>query len=108
VTSLVTVREYARLTSGTLTEPSLDRQQVSQSAFDWLCRLSSTLKKSGASLVELEDRRWLRLDNYVGVIETPCGTRIEILPKHLEEGESLDAARSLLVKMLSTTLDLPC
>lgn len=90
-----------------LTEPSLDRQQVSQSAFDWLCRLSSTLRKSGASLVELEDRRWLRLDNYVGVIETPCGTRIEILPKHLDEGESLDAARSLLVKMLSTTLDLP-
>ncbi|MGY3370213.1 5-methylcytosine-specific restriction enzyme subunit McrC [Bradyrhizobium sp. GM2.4] len=107
MTSLVTVREYARLSSGTLTEPSLDRQQVSQSAFDWLCRLSSTLKKSGAALVELEDRRWLRLDNYVGVIETPCGTRIEILPKHLEEGESLDAARSLLVKMLSTALDLP-
>ncbi|MGR4932750.1 McrC family protein [Bradyrhizobium sp. CAR08] len=107
MTSLVTVREYARLTSGTLTDPSLDRQQVSQSAFDWLCRLSSTLRKSGASLVELEDRKWLRLDNYVGVIETPCGTRIEILPKHLEEGESLDAARSLLIKMLSATLDLP-
>ncbi|MHC2898920.1 5-methylcytosine-specific restriction endonuclease McrBC regulatory subunit McrC [Bradyrhizobium barranii subsp. barranii] len=107
MTTLITVREYARLTSSTLAESSLDRQQVSQSAFDWLCRLSSNLSKSGASLVELEDRKWLRLDNYVGVIETPCGTRIEILPKHLEEGESLDAARSLLVKMLSMTLDLP-
>ncbi|MBR0793341.1 McrC family protein [Bradyrhizobium manausense] len=107
MTTLITVREYARLTSSMLAEPSLDRQQVSQSAFDWLCKLSSKLSKSGASLIELEDRKWLRLDNYVGVIETPCGTRIEILPKHLEEGESLDTARSLLVKMLSTVLDLP-
>jgi 5-methylcytosine-specific restriction enzyme subunit McrC len=107
VTTLVTVREYARLTSSTLAEPSLDRQQVSQSAFDWLCRLSSKLSKSGASLVELEDRKWLRLDNYVGVIETPCGTRVEILPKHLEEGESLEATRSLLVQMICTTFHLP-
>lgn len=107
MTLLVTVREYARLTSSPLVEPSLDRQQISQSAFDWLCRLSSTLSKSGASLVELEDRKWLRLDNYVGVIETPCGTRIEILPKHVEEGERLETARSLLVKMIGATLDLP-
>ncbi|SDK00221.1 5-methylcytosine-specific restriction enzyme subunit McrC [Bradyrhizobium sp. Rc2d] len=107
MTTLVTVREYARLTSSTLAEPSLDRRQVSQSAFDWLCRLSSKLSQSGASLVELEDRKWLRLDNYVGVIETPCGTRVEILPKHLEEGESLEAARSLLIKMIRTTFDLP-
>lgn len=107
MSTLITVREYARLTSSTLAEPSLDRQQVSQTAFDWLCKLSSKLSKSGASLIELEDRKWLRLDNYVGVVETPCGTRIEILPKHLESGDGVDTARSLLTRMLRTTLDLP-
>jgi len=44
------------------------------------------LRKAGAGLVQLEGRRWLRLDNYVGVIEAPDGTRIEILPKTFDEG----------------------
>ena len=104
---LVTVREYARLTTSHIESRSLDRQQVSQSAFDWVCKLNSTLSNSGASLIQLENQQWLRLDNYVGVIETPCGTRIEIVPKHFGEADSLEKSRSLLVKMLSATLDLP-
>lgn len=102
---LVTVREYARLTTDEVA-PSLDQATVSAAAFDWLCRESARLRKGGASLVQLDGRRWLRLDNYVGVIEAPCGTRIEILPKHLDCEDDAAAARRLLYRMLSRCMGL--
>lgn len=85
----------------------MDEQQISESAFDWLCRESARLENTGARLVQLGSTRWLRLDNYVGVIETPCNTRIEILPKTTDGDESVFAARKLLCKMLARCLDLP-
>lgn len=102
----ITVREFARLTTETI-EPSLDRAQVSQTAFDWLCELSASYTKAGAALVQVEGRRWLKLDNYVGIVETPCGTRIEILPKHFDEGDCLKRNRELLIAMICAALDLP-
>jgi 5-methylcytosine-specific restriction enzyme subunit McrC len=102
--NLVTVREFARLTTDVVT-PTLDRASVSASAFDWLCKESARLRISGASLVQVDDRRWLRLDNYVGVVETPCGTRIEILPKHVDDGDASTKARALLKRMLLRCLD---
>lgn len=57
--------------------------------------------------MEIEDRRWLRLDNYVGLIETPCGTRLEILPKHVDGADAAHASRVLLRKMICAALDLP-
>jgi 5-methylcytosine-specific restriction enzyme subunit McrC len=107
VSQLITVREHARLTTAAV--PVSERlAQVSQMAFDWLLAESARLRgaDAGARLVELESRRELRLDNYVGVLESPCGTRIEILPKALEHGESIQASRSLLQKMLTRCLDL--
>lgn len=103
----MTVREYARLTTSHVPNPSLDRAHVSASAFDWLCELSSRLSKAGAALVQVEDQRWLKLDNYVGVLETPCGTRIEILPKHFEEGDCIQQSRALLRRMIQKSLKLP-
>nr|WP_232924578.1 McrC family protein [Pseudomonas cichorii] len=103
----MTVREYARLTTGHVPNSSLDKAQVSVSAFDWLCELSSRFSKAGAALVQIEDRRWLKLDNYVGVLETPCGTRIEILPKHFEEGDCIQQSRVLLRRMIQKALKLP-
>lgn len=104
----VVVREYARLTTEKVTA-TLDQAQLTESAFDWLCSLASAHKSSGATLLQVESRRWLRLDNYVGVLESPCGTVIEILPKHCEDStaDTATAARSLLIKMLTTALDLP-
>lgn len=102
----VTVREYARLCTEPVTG-SLDRAQVSASAFDWLCTLSESFSRSGASLVQVEGRRSLRLDNYVGVIETPCGTRLEILPKHFEDGDCEMQSRALLRRMIQRALGLP-
>lgn len=103
----VVVREFARLTTAELRAPSLDEAQVSASAFDWLCRESTRLQRGGAQLVQLDDRRSLRLDNYVGVIETPCGTRIEILPKSADEVDGPEPSRRILRRMLERCLDVP-
>lgn len=107
MSELVTVREYARLTTDKVESPSLDRAHISASAFDWLCTLSASFTRKGAALVEVEDRRWLKLDNYVGVLETPCGTRLEILPKHFEQGDCIRQSRALLCRMIQAALDLP-
>ncbi|SHM96432.1 5-methylcytosine-specific restriction enzyme subunit McrC [Pseudomonas asturiensis] len=103
----LTVREYARLTTSHIHSPTLDIAQVSPSAFDWLCELNARFSKAGAALVQIEDRRWLKLDNYVGALETPCGTRIEILPKHFEDGDCIQQSRVLLRRMIQKSLDLP-
>lgn len=102
----ISVREYAYLT----TEPvaaSLDWAQVSESAFDHLCRLSESFSRTGARLLQVEGRRRLKLDNYVGVIQTPCGTTLEVLPKHHEDADNLADCRALLRKMIQAMLNLP-
>lgn len=85
---------------------------VSLSAFEHLCELSESYSKQGAKVFELAGRKKLKLDQYVGVIETPCGTRIEILPKHVDiQGDDkqliIQQERQLLQKMLSVSLHLP-
>lgn len=104
----IVVREYARLTTEPI-EATLDRATISPSAFEWLCNLSTHFNKSGASLLQIENRRWLKLDSYVGIVETPCGTLLEILPKHTEQASesSAETSRALLIKMLTVALDLP-
>ncbi|WP_223525646.1 McrC family protein [Pseudomonas sp. A-B-26] len=104
---VITVREYARLTTDKVTAPTLDLAQVSVSAFDWLCKLNASFSNAGAALVQLENRRLLKLDNYVGVLETPCGTRLEILPKHFEQEDCIKQSRALLRRMIQASLNLP-
>ena len=105
MSTLITVREYARLTVDAV-EPTLDRAQVSASAFDWLCQQSASFSRAGAALVQVEGRRWLKLDNYVGVLETPCGTRLEILPKHFDSGDCEIQSRALLRRLIQRSLNL--
>jgi len=111
IVKTVVVREYARLTTGNVdgasNENTLDRAQISQSAFDWVCKLNQGFSVAGTSLAMIEGRTWLRLDKYVGVIETPCGTRIEILPKHHESGDVVHVSRTLLQRMIASSIDLP-
>lgn len=101
----VTIREYARLTTAEV-EESLDLAHVSPSAFTWLCNLSAGFKSSGATLLQVEGSHSLKWDSYVGVVETPCGTRIEIVPKHYEEGDCKSLGRQLLRKLIQNALDL--
>lgn len=103
----VIVREYATLTTAQVEKQSLDEAQVSASAFEWLCSLNSQFRRSGATLLQIEDQRHLRLDNYVGVIETPCGTRLEILPKIALADDDAGKCRELLCKMLRVVNKLP-
>lgn len=101
----ITVREHARLTTSEVTA-SADEAQISSSAFDWLCKLQAGFTRQGARLIEIENRRWLRLDNYVGIIHTPCGTDIEILPRHQAQDDPA-RSRALLCKMIASALNLP-
>lgn len=116
MSDLITVREYAYISVAYAgcPESTIDHAYISASAFDHLCELLASFSKHGAKIFELAGRRKLKLDQYVGVIETPapCSTRIEILPKHVDisEGDEqhiIQQERRLLQKMLSVSLDLP-
>lgn len=98
------VREFARLTLGP-SPGSLDQATIPQSAFQWLVEHG----RGGPltpGLVSLEGPRTLKVLNYVGVLEMPCGTRLEILPKYMEADESVDDARRLVVSMVMEALQL--
>ncbi|QHH92678.1 restriction endonuclease [Acinetobacter gyllenbergii] len=112
MSDLITVREYAYLSVAYAgcPESTIDHAYISSSAFDHLCELSASFSRHGAKVFELAGRRKLRLDQYVGILETKCGTRIEILPKHvdIEPSETLvTKERELLKKMLRVSLHLP-
>jgi 5-methylcytosine-specific restriction enzyme subunit McrC len=47
------------------------------------------------------------MDNFVGIVETPCGTTVEILPKHHDTGSPEETSRALLARMIQAALDLP-
>lgn len=106
MTTSVTIREYARLTTSPVPAGDLDCVSISTSAFDWLCELSASFNRSGAKLLQIEGRRSLKWDSYVGVLETPCGTRLEILPKHFENGDCIKQSRALLRKLIQAALSL--
>lgn len=103
----VVVREHARLTCSELTKQSLDRAQISETAFDWLCQLAGRFTSAGAKLLQLDDRKWLRLDNYVGVLESPCGQVIEVLPKIHDAEDCELRARQLLCRLIFDAMELP-
>ncbi|MDF3932205.1 McrC family protein [Pseudomonas citronellolis] len=102
----VTVREYARLTTAVVPPGNLDCAQISETAFDWLCELSASFNRNGATLLQVEGRRSLKWDSYVGVLETPCGTQLEILPKHHEQGDCQGKSRRLLRKLIQCALQI--
>ncbi|WP_127966525.1 McrC family protein [Agrobacterium sp. RS6] len=99
-----TVREFARLTTRRVSS-SLDCASISVSAFDWLLRYGRG-NDQDLPFVQIASPDTISLQNYVGVIETPCGTRIEILPKHVSETSDVARVRGLLIKMITESLDL--
>lgn len=102
----VTVREYARLTTGP-TQNSLDEATVVQADFDWLCRLSASFRSRGAPLLQIDNRQWLRLDSFVGVMEMPSGGCLEILPKYVDDLANIADSRKLLCRMIQAAMHLP-
>jgi len=80
---------------------------ISESAFEWLTRyILEDEEKQPPFIKHYGDR--LQVKNYVGIIETPCGTCIEVLPKIYknETEEEQKKSKQLLWKMLAVVYDL--
>ncbi|WP_051171368.1 McrC family protein [Spongiibacter marinus] len=79
---------------------------ITKSAFGYLRGLiQGDLRESDFApflkLTTYKRQTALKVQNYVGVIQTPCGTLIEILPKlYLGDEEALEKSRYQLIKML--------
>ena len=105
----VVVREYAELTTAPV-ENSLSRAHIPKSCFDWLLEKQDNFKKSGKPLFKPVGARTLKLDSYVGFLQSPCGTSVEILPKHFRNSpdqNELEHSRKILMRMIAVSLNLP-
>lgn len=112
MTKIWSLREYGTVVEGNcFDQRGLDEIQVPTLVFQELVDLSLQFKKNGVSILHLETQRRLKVDNYVGIIQTKCGNVIEILPKHVEDNLDQEAIleneRALLKKMLLALWDLP-
>lgn len=100
---MIAVREFGLLLNGG-NESSIDCHSVPSKAFEWLLVNGQSNNEESVDLIKVKKHGSsiaLQVINYVGVLETPCGTRIEILPKIAEEEDS-QATTKVLLKMLST------
>lgn len=98
--SLTIVREYATLTTEE-GPSSLDRATIPTRAFAWLAEHACRSSDRGRRLAEVTGPNSLRLLNLVGVMRTPCGTQIEILPKHTHGAQDAAASRRLLIRLVA-------
>lgn len=102
---MIQVREYATITTATHSEPSLDRGIVSKETFDWLIELNEGMKNSFKLLV-VQNNQELKLNSYVGYIQSPNGEGIEILPKTGLGQDNPEDSRAILQKVLMSSLQL--
>jgi len=85
----------------------IQRDSISSTAFAWLENLIYQRKTGEVEFLRYHrNKDTLQVRNFVGVLETPCGTCIEILPKTTEYSAT-EEARRLLWKMLKTIYKLP-
>lgn len=101
--SVIAVREFGLLLNGG-DKSSIDCQSIPSKAFEWLLVNGQSKNQESVDLIKVKKQGRsiaLQVINYVGVLETPCGTRIEILPK-ISEKEDNQTATKVLLKMLST------
>ncbi|HAT41052.1 MAG TPA: restriction endonuclease [Rheinheimera sp.] len=104
----VTIREYGLLINGG-EHCSIDCHSVPKSAFDWLMANGLGTGEKQQELVRVKRHGKalaLQVVNFVGVLETPCLTRIEILPKTSSDLSELADARKVLIKMLAAVENL--
>lgn len=101
---VISIREHGRLTTAAVSA-TLDLAQIGETDFDWLVAVSSRLSRGGARLAEIDGRKTLCVDNYVGVLELPSGAQLEIVPKITAIGDDLPKLRALVLKMIAGALD---
>lgn len=98
------VKEYGHL-SVVGASQGLDSVAIPAAAFESLRQWVLTQSQDNRLVFQLTSRggiESLQARNYVGMIETPQGFRVEILPKISATDESSDTARALMLKMLTT------
>ncbi len=97
------IREWGKLVLGSDNKQnSVDELILSHQAWSFLAEFASSQDKEHRYLGFVK-QDVLQVRNYVGIISTPDGTQIEILPKTSDEGldeADLVASRKLLLKML--------
>jgi len=105
---VIKVREYAHITCEEHQTSHLDLAVVSPATFDWLLEIHHRWKGASPILV-MKSRKTIKLESYVGYLQSPTGESIEVLPKiqRSEPSETdLSKCRILLRKMLACALHL--
>lgn len=97
------IREWGKLILGSDNkQSSVDELILNHQAWSFLAEFASSQDKEHRYLGFVK-QDVLQVRNFVGIISTPDGTQIEILPKTSEEGldeAGLVASRKLMLKML--------
>ncbi|MEN9432524.1 MAG: hypothetical protein RLZZ422_113 [Pseudomonadota bacterium] len=85
----------------------ITKNGIGESAFEWLTHYILEDEEKQPPFIKHYGNQ-LQVKNYVGIIETPCGTCIEILPKIYknETVENQKKSKQLLWKMLTVVYDL--
>ncbi len=101
----ISVKEYDYLHSES------DGGKVADSCFSWLKKIAlknrKDLEREFLRLVSRKGSEALQVRNYVGVLQTPNGTCIEILPKISNKSFHREESVAILHKMLRTVYELP-
>lgn len=109
MTNELSIREFGYIVEAEVEASSLDYCSISTEAWIFLENLAFSNEKENRfiSTASYQGKKALQIKNFVGVISTPDGTHIEILPKISELNQSLEETRRLLYKMLCEVEDLP-
>lgn len=87
--------------------PSLAQVYVSDVTFEQLKKIALGQDTDALlSLGSMRGKEVLRVKNYVGLLQTPDGTQLEILPKIAQRTDA-HLARQSLLKMLRSATDVP-
>ncbi|MEP2774440.1 MAG: McrC family protein [Luteolibacter sp.] len=103
----VTIREYDTLvrSSGSF---SPNPCEISTGDWDWLQEQCLGKNEGPAFFLPVfrSGVHGLQARNYIGTVETPGGTRIEILPKLITDADTPEDSRKVVLKMLRRVLRL--
>ena len=110
MSNMITIKEYGCI--GIKGQPyGLDYAVIDKHAWLWLKSICLTRRDDQSEFLRLVSKNGnecLQVRNYVGILETPSGTQIEILPKTVQSStQSIEETRSLIWKMLSSINDIP-
>lgn len=109
------IKEYGYLLNGEKHGCGLNYCGIPESAFTYLLSYLQDERKGQAveSFIKLTTHKRqvaIKVQNYVGVVQSPCGAQIEILPKiYSQENHqlSIESVRAQLLKMLRSLRNSP-